>query len=48
MKKSLNKIEKLNDSVNVYCGHEYTYKNAEFCMKHDGNNIHLKKHFEKI
>ena len=30
MKKSLNKIEKLGDSVNVYCGHEYTIHNLKF------------------
>jgi len=30
MKKSLNKIEKLDDSVNVYCGHEYTIHNLKF------------------
>ena len=45
---SLNKIKKLPKDTKIYCGHEYTYKNAEFCMKHDGNNINLKKHFEKI
>ena len=32
----------------IYCGHEYTYKNAEFCTKYDTDNINLKKHFEKI
>ena len=30
MKKSLNKIEKLDDSINVYCGHEYTIHNLNF------------------
>ena len=30
MKKSLNKIEKLDDSMNVYCGHEYTIHNLKF------------------
>ena len=45
---SLNKIKKFPKDTKIYCGQEYTYKNAEFCMKHDGNNIHLKKHFEKI
>ena len=30
MKKSLNKIEKLDDSINVYCGHEYTIHNLKF------------------
>jgi len=30
MKKSLNKIEKLDNSINVYCGHEYTIHNLKF------------------
>ena len=45
---SLNKIKKLPKDTKIYCGHEYTYKNAEFCMKHESNNINLKKKFEKI
>ena len=35
-------------NTKIYCGHEYTYKNAEFCMKYDSNNNDLKKKFEKI
>jgi len=30
MKRSLNKIEKLDDATNVYCGHEYTIHNLNF------------------
>jgi len=45
---SLNKIKNLPKDTKIYCGHEYTYKNAEFCMKHDKGNIDLVKHFEKI
>ena len=45
---SLNKIKKLPKDTKIYCGHEYTHKNAEFCMKYDGDNINLRKHFEKI
>jgi len=45
---SLNKIKKLPKNTNIYCGHEYTYKNAEFCMKYDEENINLRKKFEKI
>ena len=45
---SLNKIKKLPKDTKIYCGHEYTYKNAKFCIKHDENNINLKKKFEKI
>ena len=48
MLNSLNKIKKLPNETNVYCGHEYTYKNAEFCIKYDNNNANLKKKFEKI
>ncbi|MBA1338597.1 MAG: hydroxyacylglutathione hydrolase [Pelagibacterales bacterium] len=45
---SLNKIKALPKNTKIYCGHEYTYKNAEFCMKHDSDNIELKRKFEKI
>ena len=45
---SLNKIKKLPRDTKIYCGHEYTYKNAEFCMMYDSSNINLKKKFEKI
>jgi len=48
MLKSLNKIKKLPKNTNIYCGHEYTYKNAEFCIKYDSDNIALKKKFEVI
>jgi len=48
MLRSLNKIKKLPKNTKIYCGHEYTYKNAEFCTKYDGDNIDLKKKFEKI
>ena len=43
MFKSLNKIKKLPGKTKIYCGHEYTLKNAEFCIKHDNDNINLKK-----
>ena len=45
---SLNKIKELPKDTKIYCGHEYTYKNAEFCMKYDGENSNLKKRFEII
>ena len=48
MLKSLDKIKKLPKDTMIYCGHEYTYKNAKFCMKYDGSNIDLKSKFEKI
>ena len=48
MLESLNKIKKLPKNTKIYCGHEYTHKNAEFCIKYDFNNINLKKKFETI
>ena len=48
MLNSLNKIKQLPKDTMIYCGHEYTYKNAEFCMKYDSENIDLKKKIEKI
>ena len=48
MLSSINKIKKLPKNTKIYCGHEYTYKNAEFCIKYDKNNIYLKKKFEKV
>ncbi len=48
MLQSLNKIKKLPKDTMIYCGHEYSYKNAEFCIKYDNNNINLKNKFIKI
>ena len=48
MLESLNKIKNLPKDTMIYCGHEYTYKNAKFCIKYDDNNINLKKKFEQI
>ena len=48
MLQSLKKIKKLPKNTMIYCGHEYTYKNAEFCLKYDTDNIDLKKKFEKV
>jgi len=48
MLSSLNKIKKFPKDTKIYCGHEYTKKNAEFCIKMDKHNVDLAKHFEKI
>ena len=48
MLESLNKIKKLPKDTKIFCGHEYTLKNAEFCIKHDVENVELIKKFEKI
>ena len=39
---SLNKIKNLPTETKVYCGHEYTKSNLNFCLKYDPDNIHLK------
>ena len=39
---SLNKIKNLPLDTKIYCGHEYTNSNLNFCLKHDPKNTHLK------
>ena len=48
MLNSLNRIKNLPKETKIYCGHEYTYKNAEFCMKYDNQNSDLIKQFQRI
>ena len=48
MLNSLDRIKKLPKDTMIYCGHEYSYKNGEFCIKYDNNNTELKNKFEKI
>jgi len=45
---SLNKIKSLPEETKIYCGHEYTLNNANFCIKHDFENKNLKKRIELI
>ena len=40
---SLKKLKNLPKDTKVYCGHEYTKKNLDFCLKYDFNNELLKK-----
>ena len=40
---SLNKLKNLPINTKIYCGHEYTKKNLEFCLEYDSNNKFLKK-----
>ena len=39
---SLNKIKRLPEDTKIYCGHEYTKSNLEFCLKFNPNNNHLR------
>ena len=48
MFESLNFFKTLPQDTNIYCSHEYTLKNSEFCLKHDPNNLNLKKKIQKI
>ena len=43
MYESLSRLKKLPLNTKIYCGHEYTYNNSLFCIKHDNQNIKLKK-----
>jgi len=43
MLKSLNLIKKLPTDTQIYCGHEYTQKNLNFCLKYDANKRLVKK-----
>jgi hydroxyacylglutathione hydrolase len=45
---SLNKIKSLPKETKVYCGHEYTLNNSRFCIKHDSENLELKKKINDI
>jgi len=45
---SLMKLKKLPQNTKVYCGHEYTKKNSEFCLTHDANNENLKTKIHNI
>ena len=45
---SLNKLKKLPQEIKIYCGHEYTLKNSEFCLKYDSDNLLLKKKIIEI
>ena len=38
---SLNRIKSLPENTKIYCGHEYTQKNLEFCIKFNPNNKYL-------
>ena len=40
---SLNKLKILPPETRVYCGHEYTKSNLNFCLKYDSKNILLKE-----
>ena len=40
---SLNKIKNLPPDTKIYCGHEYTKSNLNFCLAYDTQNAFLKE-----
>jgi hydroxyacylglutathione hydrolase len=45
---SLSALRKLPDDTLIYCGHEYTEKNAQFAMMLDKNNPELKLRVNEV
>ena len=45
---SLKKIKSLPKETEIYCGHEYTLQNSNFCIAHDSDNLQLKNKITKI
>ena len=45
---SLNRIKKMPDDTEIYCGHEYTLQNSKFCLAHDSTNLNLKNKILEI
>ncbi len=40
---SLKRIKQLPKDTEVYCGHEYTLQNSNFCITNDAENVKLKE-----
>ena len=45
---SLNKLKNLPPKTKMYCGHEYTLKNSNFCIANDSKNLKLKDKIIKV
>ena len=45
---SLNKIKELPRDTEIYCGHEYTLQNGNFCLANDSANLKLIEKIKKI
>ena len=45
---SLMKLKELPVNTKIYCGHEYTKKNSDFCLTYDANNENLKAKINDI
>ena len=45
---SLQLIKNLPLETEIYCGHEYTLKNSDFCLKYDSDNKRLISKIESV
>ena len=45
---SLNLLKTFPKDTKIYCGHEYTLKNYNFCIKYDEENLKLKEKIDMI
>ena len=45
---SLKKIKELPKDTKIYCGHEYTLQNSNFCIAEDPDNLKLKEKIIEI
>ena len=45
---SLKKIKSLPKDTKIYCGHEYTLENSNFCKVYDSNNLKLQNKISQI
>ena len=45
---SLKKIKSLPKDTKIYCGHEYTLQNSNFCLAYDSSNLQLKNKISRI
>ena len=45
---SLNKIKELPKDTKIYCGHEYTLQNGNFCLVNDSSNLKLKEKITRV
>ena len=45
---SLKKIKNLPKDTEIYCGHEYTLQNSNFCLAKDPENLKLKRKIIEI
>ena len=45
---SLNKIKELPKDTEIYCGHEYTLQNGNFCLANDSTNLKLKEKIKEV